>query len=112
MWNRDKHRLLNLASIRINAVKVSYLYSDRFGVPKIEEFLGDATTATEDGAEVYRFVPPGDITPKVKVVEQMDYSGPLFKDAGPATGLDVRELLTKLVNLTEGIIDELIATVR
>ena len=79
LWNRDKHRLLNFASIRLDAFKESYVYpSGRYWESPIFEVLA----VTQDGAEIERFCPPKDLTPEVKVCGQIVYSGLIFQDAG------------------------------
>jgi hypothetical protein len=105
LWNRDKHRLLNFASVRFLAFKESYIYpSGRYS----ESPTLDAVAVVEDGAEIGRFRPPSDITPEVKVYPQIDYSGLIFQDAGPATGHQVLEILPQLVQFTESIVNNLI----
>jgi hypothetical protein len=108
LWNSDKHRLLNFASIRINAFKQSYIYPPglyREGGP-----FGPFA-ASEDGTELCRFRPPADLTPEVKVMDQIDYTGPFFRETGPTMDHEIRELLPQLIQTVESITDELIATV-
>jgi len=105
LWNRDKHRLLNFASIRLNAFKQTYSYpSGRFS----ESPILSATTAMEAGAELGRFRPPGALASNVKAQDHLDYSGPIFQDAGPATDHEVLEILSRLVQFTENIANSLI----
>ena len=108
MWNREKHRLLNFASIRLNAYKALYIYPSG----RHRAIVADLTTAAvQDGTELGRFRQPDDLTPQVKVIEQVDYSGLFFKDAGSATGYPALELLLNQVNLVESITNKLIGTV-
>jgi hypothetical protein len=106
LWNRDKHRLLNFTSIWLNGFKQGYRYpSGRYS----ESPILDGIQATEDGAELGRFRPPADLTPEVKVYDYIDFSGLIFQDAGPATGHQVLEVLPRLVQFTENIVNKLIA---
>lgn len=111
LWNRDKHRLLSMTNIRLNAFKEGY--RDMARTFYLESpILNLTVAATEDGAEIGRFRPPLKLTPEVDVIQQADITGPLFEDAGPATGQDPLKLLSLLIETVESITDELIATVR
>ena len=105
MWNRDKHRLLNFTNIALYAYKATYTYPRKYRESPIRNLIG-----MNDGAELCRFRHPSDLTPEVRISHHYAHSGLVFKDAGPATGKEVVELLPQLVNVVESIANDLIAT--
>jgi hypothetical protein len=111
LWNRDKHRLLSMTRIRLNAFKEGY--RDAARTFYLESPIFNLTVAaTEDGTEIGRFHPPLTLTPEVEVIQHAEILGPLFEDAGPATGQDPLKLLPLLIERVESITNDLIATIR
>ena len=108
MWNRDKHRLLNVALVKPIAFQVALLHrsSGRFlPLPIIDLPPGQI----KDGAELHRLRLPREYSPQMEVVGQMAWTFG-FEDAGPAGGKPFPGLLTQLVDFTEGIIKQLVGT--
>jgi hypothetical protein len=108
LWNREKHRVLNFASIELQAFKEGYKYPDgRYS----ETPILNPPVQPQNGTELGRFRRPADLTTDVKVYEIALVSPLRFEDAGAATGHEVTELLTRLLRVVEGITNDLIATV-
>ena len=107
MWNWDKHRLLNLVSVAPIAFQVSFIYPGG----RVEQKIVDVPPGVQiiDGTEIKRISFPDDYTPEVKVVGVM--AGIYKFDVGPAAGQSFTELLNKLVEFAESLINKLIATI-
>ncbi len=108
LWNIEKHRFLNFATIQMNTFQECYKYPDgRF----VQGPILNRPIQAEDGAELGRFRPPADLTPEVNVYQMADVHTFRFENAGAATGHEVTELLSRLLSVVESIAQELIATV-
>lgn len=107
MWNRDKHRLLNLATSQIVAYQANFVYPDN----RFRHLITDTgLERAEDGAEVYRFSYPDDYGPGVKMYEMYEHIALSFGD-GPAAGKDISKLLSELAKFVEGVMDQLVRTI-
>ena len=99
MWKREKHRLLNFASLKImSGCTTAYVYPS--GRTIVDHGVGFNPGPFTDGAELCRLQYPSDFTPDVKM--SVTYAWAMrFEDAGPATGQSPTELLTRLVEVVE-----------
>lgn len=103
LWNTDKHRLLNFCIAYPRAIQLLFAYPngtfrDRH-IPMPDN--------VKDGTELFRESHPGT---DVKVIAEVDISTIVF-DGGTFDGKPVSELLLKLTQFSERIIDALAKTI-
>jgi hypothetical protein len=105
LWNRDKHRAINFASITLVAYATNYIYPSG----RVHQIPRDFPTTFDNDAEI-RFFHPSDFTSQVKINEVFAWKDFVFKEAGPATGLEVKPLLLQLINFVDDVGIQLIRT--
>ena len=105
MWNRDKHRLLNLTTVLPLAISFYYAYPD--GRSERGPYIN--VPDLDDGAEACRIPHPANyISGKVKMQAQVAFS--LQFTDGPAKGKSPEELLNSLLRFATDIVHRLAQT--
>ena len=105
LWNRDKHRLLNIAIANVHGLQLTALTPNG---PR--GLMIELNAPYEDGAEICRRPLPFALTTDVSVTGQVLVTFQ-FAEAGPATGCAFPSYLAELTEFTERVISELAATV-
>ena len=106
-WKRDKHRVLNIIGQTVAGFQRSYIFDDSTA----RHIPTTISRKLVDGAEVARIAFPDFYQPpKVRMVAVVAFILE-FWDAGPATGKSVDELLRRLVQFGQLLIETLSATV-
>ena len=103
LWNLDKHRLLIVAGVALRGYSALYIYPSG----RTERVVKDIDPGlAKDGAELFRFRHPSDFGPNVRIAEVFAWTL-IFSQTGPATGQSALELLSRLRNFVDGIIQKL-----
>jgi hypothetical protein len=104
MWNRDKHRLLNIATYAILGLKIVCRFPDGPRSFMVNFPQGPLPLGTEIARRSLPFHLPREVEVVAYSVFSHDFVG------GPADGKPFLEVLSKLCEFAESIVDKLIAT--
>jgi hypothetical protein len=105
MWNRDKHRLLNMAVLESYALQVQFHFPDGLRLIVVPIPAGPRPKRTG----LYRRKLPWPLAPGVPV-DALTSVQPQFM-GGPAHGEAPLKVLTELYGFAASVVDKLIATV-
>jgi hypothetical protein len=105
LWNEDKHRLLNLCVVHADIIAIDSIPLPR-GSGKITQRFIFVPPDTKEGTELFREAR----RTEMEVVANIGMTGIVF-EGGIVNGKPVLEVLSKLIEFSEGVINALAKTV-
>jgi len=104
MWNRDKHRLLNINTFAIQALRVSFRFPDRWRAIMVNFPEGPLPERAEIERRDLGFDLPREVPVYGSVAVNHKFVG------GPADGKSFLGTLSELRKFTKSVVDKLVAT--
>jgi hypothetical protein len=105
LWNTDKHQRLNFCVVYPQMIVIDY-WPLPLGSGKVQQGFISVPPDVKHGTELFREIPRLDMEVKANVA----MSGIIF-DGGPVNGKQVSELLMKLVEFADRVVNALAQTV-